>query len=171
MRTVRAARFPLPCGQSTVRTASDGAGDKTPGTCSNCVPVLKVVVALLVAAGLACAAAPASTPTRTVPLGVKVAGIRVGGLSAEPARLRIETALNRFIRIVYQGRTNWVDTASAGAKVDVDAAVASALAATPGSRIAVPVAYSRAKAARIVTALAKRYDRAPLDARVTGGNA
>jgi lipoprotein-anchoring transpeptidase ErfK/SrfK len=135
------------------------------------VPVLKVVVALLVAAGLACAAAPASTPTRTVPPGVKVAGIKVGGLSAEPARLKIETAFNRFLRIVYDGRTNWVNPASAGAKVDVNAAVSSALAATPGSRIAVPVAYSGAKAAKIVEALAKRYDRAAVDARVTGANA
>ena len=146
-------------------------GDKTPGTCSNCVPVLKVVVALLVAAGLACAAAPASTPTRTVPLGVRVAGITVGGLSAEPARLKIETVFNRWLRIVYDGKTNWVDPASAGAKVDVDAAVTSALAATPGSRIAVPVAYSREKAAKIVAALARRYDRRAVDSRVTGANA
>jgi lipoprotein-anchoring transpeptidase ErfK/SrfK len=133
--------------------------------------VLKTVVALLVAAGLACAAAPASTPMRPVPLGVKVAGIKVGGLTAEPARKRIETAFNRWLRIVYLGKTKWVNPASAGAKVDVDAAVTAALAATPGSRIAVPVAYSRAKAARIVAQLAKRYDRAPVDAAVTGANA
>jgi lipoprotein-anchoring transpeptidase ErfK/SrfK len=132
--------------------------------------VLKVVVALLVAAGLACAAAPASTPTRTVPLGVKVAGIKVGGLTAEPARKRIETAFDRWLRIVYLGKTKWVDPASAGAKVDVDAAVTAALAATPGSRIAVPVAYSRAKAARIVAQLARRYDRTAVDAEVTGAN-
>src|SRR5262249_26366450 len=136
----------------------------------NFLPVLKVVLALLLAAGLACAAAPASTPTSSVPLGVKVAGIRVGGLSAEPARLKIETAFNRWLRIVYDGKTNWVNPASAGAKVDVDAAVSSALAATPGSQIAVPVAYSRAKAARIVAVLAKRYDRPAVDSRVTGAD-
>jgi len=133
--------------------------------------LLKVVVALLAAAGLACAAAPASTPTRTIPLGVKVAGIRVGGLTAEPARRKLETAYKRYLRIVYEGRTNWVSPASAGAKIDVDAAVTSALAATPGSRIAVPVAYSRAKAARIVASLAKRYDRKAVDSQLIGANA
>jgi lipoprotein-anchoring transpeptidase ErfK/SrfK len=133
--------------------------------------LLKVVVALLAAAGLACAAAPASTPTRTIPLGVKVAGIRVGGLTAEPARRKLETAYKRSLRIVYEGKTNWVSPASAGAKVDVDAAVTSALAATPGSRIAVPVAYSRTKAARIVAALAKRYDRRAVDSQLIGANA
>jgi lipoprotein-anchoring transpeptidase ErfK/SrfK len=133
--------------------------------------VLKVVVALLVAAGLACATAPASTPTRTVPPGVRVAGIKVGGLTPEPARARIETAFNRWLRIVYQGKTTWVNPASTGARVDVDAAVTAALGATPGSQIAVPVAYSRAKAARIVAKLAKRYDREAVDAEVTGANA
>jgi lipoprotein-anchoring transpeptidase ErfK/SrfK len=133
--------------------------------------LLKVVVALLAVAGLACAAAPASTPTRTIPLGVQVAGIRVGGLSAEPARHKLETAYARYLRIVYQGKTNWVSPASIGARVDVDAAVTSALAATPGSRIAVPVAYSRAKAARITAALATRYDRPAVDSELTGADA
>jgi lipoprotein-anchoring transpeptidase ErfK/SrfK len=133
--------------------------------------VLKVVIALLLVAGLACAAAPASTPTRTIPLGVKVAGIGVGGLSSEPARLRIETAFDRWLRIVHDGKTNWVDPASAGATADVDAAVTAALDATPGSRISVPVAYSRTKAAKIVARLAKHYDRAAVDTEVTGANA
>ena len=130
-----------------------------------------MVVALLAAAGLACATAPASTPTSTIPLGVKVAGIRVGGLSAEPARRRLETAYTRYLRIVYRGKTSWVSPASAGAKVDVDAAVASALAATPGSRIAVPVSYSREKAARIVASFARRYDRPAADSELAGANA
>jgi lipoprotein-anchoring transpeptidase ErfK/SrfK len=52
--------------------------------------------------------------------------------------------------------------------VDVDAAVSAALAATARGDIAVPVRYSQAKAARIVAALAKEYDRAPVDAAVTG---
>ena len=42
--------------------------------------------AIVAAAGLACAAAPASEPTALIPDGVTVAGVQVGGLSAEPAR-------------------------------------------------------------------------------------
>ena len=48
--------------------------------------VLRTLAALIFAAGLACAQAPASEPTPLVPPGVTVAGLRVGGLSAEPAR-------------------------------------------------------------------------------------
>jgi lipoprotein-anchoring transpeptidase ErfK/SrfK len=133
--------------------------------------VLRTTAALLAAAAVACAAAPASTPTRTVPAGVTVAGIRVGGLTAEPARARIEASFVRAIRVVYRGKTTAIDPKRAGASVDVNAAVASALAATPHSRIAVPVRYSTAKAARIVAAIAKRVDRAPVDAAVTGATA
>ena len=57
--------------------------------------MLRTIAALALAAGLACAAAPASQPTSVIPAGVSVAGIRVGSLSAEPARARIEAALSR----------------------------------------------------------------------------
>jgi lipoprotein-anchoring transpeptidase ErfK/SrfK len=130
--------------------------------------VLRTVAALLAAAGLACAAAPASTPSRLVPSDVTVSGIHVGGLTAEPARAKIAESFLRPIRVVYRGKTTEIDPKSAGAAVDVNAAVASALAATPRSRIAVPVRYSKAKAAKIVAALAKKYDRAPVDASVVG---
>jgi lipoprotein-anchoring transpeptidase ErfK/SrfK len=103
-----------------------------------------------------------------VPLGVTVSGIAVGGLTAEPARAKIQASFLRPIRVVYRGRTTTIDPARAGARVDVNAAVSSALAATPHSRIAVPVRYSTAKAAKIVGALAKKVDRAPVDAAVIG---
>jgi lipoprotein-anchoring transpeptidase ErfK/SrfK len=130
--------------------------------------LLRTVAALVAVAGLACAAAPASTPTHVVPRGVSVAGIAVGGLSSEPARAKIEAAFLRPLTVVYRGRSTTIDPAKAAAHVDVDAAVSAALAATARSHIAVPVRYSQAKAARIVAALAKRYDRAPVDAAVTG---
>ncbi len=130
--------------------------------------MLRILAALCAAAGLACAAAPASTPTRAVPGGVTVAGIRVGGLTSEPARSRIGAAFLRPVSITYDGTTMSVDPASVGARVDVNAAVSSALAATPASKIAVPITYSRAKAAALIARLAKRYDRHPVAARVTG---
>jgi lipoprotein-anchoring transpeptidase ErfK/SrfK len=131
-------------------------------------PLFRTVAALVAAAGLACAAAPASTPTHVVPQGVSVAGIAVGGLSAEPARATIEAAFSRPLTVAYRSRSTTIDPAKVGAHVDVDAAVSAALAATARSDIAVPVRYSQAKAALIVAALAKRYDRAPVAATVTG---
>ena len=154
----------------TVRTASDGALAENPWTWLNSRPVLRTLAALLCSAGLACAAAPASTPAHLIPRGVTVAGIQVGGLTAEPARARIERAFLRPLRIAAPDGVTAVDPARAGAVVDVDAAVASALAATARSSIAVPVRYSRTRAAHIVTALAKRYDRAPVDAAVLGAD-
>jgi lipoprotein-anchoring transpeptidase ErfK/SrfK len=132
--------------------------------------VLRIAAALVLAAGLACAKAPASTPTRTIPVGVTVSGVRVGGLTAEPARQRIEAAFLQPVSILTPHGVTTVDPARVGAGVDVDAAVAASLAATPRSGIAVPVDYSSALVARVVDDLARRYDRAPVDAAVVGGD-
>ncbi len=130
--------------------------------------MLRTFAALVAAAGLACAAAPASERTATIPPGVTVAGVPVAGLSAEPARAAIDAAFSRPVTIAYDNRQTIVDPAQVGARIDADAAVGSALAATPHSRIALPVAYSTARAARIVGGLADRVDRPPVGARVVG---
>ena len=133
--------------------------------------MIRTVTALIAAAGLAAAATPAAAPTRVVPAGVAIAGVRVGGLSAERARARVEAALLRPIAIQRGGETTWLDPAAVDARTDVTAAVSSAFAATPRSRIALPVAFSEAKAAQVVDSLARKYDRAAVDASVTGATA
>src|SRR3954469_6954143 len=130
--------------------------------------MLRTVSAFVLAAGLACAAAPASQPTSVIPAGVSVAGVRVGGLSAEPARARIEAAFNRPLGIAFHGMSTPVSAAALGAKLNLDAAVSSALAATPRSRIGLPVRYSSVRVARLVGSLARRYDRPAVDAKVIG---
>jgi hypothetical protein len=108
----------------------------------NSAPVLRTLAALVLAAGLACAATPAAAPTRVIPAGVSVGGVRVGGLSAEPARLRVEDAFARPVSVAYQGHVLTVTPREVAAAISVDAAVSSALAATPQSKIALPVSYS-----------------------------
>jgi lipoprotein-anchoring transpeptidase ErfK/SrfK len=130
--------------------------------------VLRTIAAVLLAAGLACAATPAAAPTRLIPAGVSVGGIRVGGLSAEPARARVDAAFARPVVVTYEGKATRLSPAQLGAGLSVEAAVSSALAATPRSKIALPVRYSTAKVKRVVAALAKRYDRAAVDASVVG---
>ena len=137
----------------------------------NAALVLRTFAALVIAAGLACAAAPASQQTRTIPAGVSVAGIRVGSLSAEPARARIEAAFARPVTIDYRSTATVVPPEVVGARLSVHAAVSSALAATPRSKIALPVRYSQPKVAKLVASLAHRYNRAPVDAKVTGASA
>lgn len=132
--------------------------------------MLRTFAAIVFAAGLAVAAAPASTPTRTVPADVAVAGVDVSGLSAEPARAKIETAFARSIRVSYGHKNIWIAPGRLGAGLSVDAAVSSALASTPGSKIALPVKYSAERVQQEVAALAKRFDRAAVDAEVIGAS-
>lgn len=133
--------------------------------------MLRTLAAIVAAAGLAAAAAPASEQTPAIARGVDVAGVSVARLSAEPARARIDAAFSQPVTIVAGKRQETIVPAAVDAKSNVDAAVSSALAATPGSRIALPVTYSRPKAAKLVALLAARYDRAPVDAKVVGATA
>ncbi|MFZ1880872.1 MAG: L,D-transpeptidase family protein [Gaiellaceae bacterium] len=130
--------------------------------------MLRTVAAFVLAAGLACAAAPASQPTSVIPVGVSVSGVRVGSLSAEPARARIEAAFNRQMTVEFHGTSTSVSPAALGATLNVEAAVSSALAATPSSRIVLPVRYSSVRVAKLVDSLARRYDRPAIDAKVIG---
>jgi lipoprotein-anchoring transpeptidase ErfK/SrfK len=133
--------------------------------------VLRTLAALIIAAGLACAATPAAAPTRVIPLGVSVGGVSVAGLSAEPARDRVRAAFSRPIAIAYQGRTLHVSPAKADAAINLDAGISAALSATPRSHIALPVRYSQKKVDALIAQLARRYDRAPVPARVVGATA
>jgi lipoprotein-anchoring transpeptidase ErfK/SrfK len=134
----------------------------------NSPPVLRTLAALVLAAGLACAATPAAAPTRVIPAGVSVGGVRVGGLSAEPARLRVNAAFARPIAVDYRGKTLRITPRQVAAAISVNAAVSSALEATPHSDIALPVTYSHKKLDQLVAFLAHRYEQPVQAARVVG---
>jgi hypothetical protein len=137
----------------------------------NSAPVLRTLAALVLAAGLACTATPAAAPTRVIPAGVSVGGVRVGGLSAEPARLRVQAAFARPVSVAFRGRVLTVAPRELAARISVDAAVSSALAATPHSTIALPVGYSQSKLNKLVALLVQRYNRPARAARVVGATA
>jgi lipoprotein-anchoring transpeptidase ErfK/SrfK len=132
--------------------------------------VLKAFVAIVASAGLAAAASPAAERTVTIPPGVTVGGLKVGGLSAVPARDAIAAAYTRPISVVYGNRQETIDPSDLDANVNVDAAVTAALD-TVRHTIPVRVTYSRAKANQVVDALAKRFNVAPVAARVVGATA
>jgi lipoprotein-anchoring transpeptidase ErfK/SrfK len=133
--------------------------------------VSRTLAALLCSAGLACAAAPASTPAHLIARGVTVSGVRVGGMTAEPARQRITASLLLPIRIATPTGVTTLDPARVGVVADIDAGLASALAAAPGRRLTMPVRYSGARAAGIVGDLAAKFDKAAIDATVVGADA
>ena len=71
---------------------------------------------------------------------------------------------------IYRGNTITVSTQRLGAGAGVDAAVTSALAATPRSRIALPVTFSRRNVSSFVDWLARRFYRPPQDATLVGAD-
>jgi lipoprotein-anchoring transpeptidase ErfK/SrfK len=129
---------------------------------------LRTITALLLAAGIACTTAPASTPTPVIAPGVAVLGIPVGGLSSEPARDKIDAAFARPIHVVYGKERLTVPPQKLGAGAAVDAAVTSALAATPRSKIGLPIEYSKHNVSSFVRWLARRYYRPAEDSKLLG---
>jgi lipoprotein-anchoring transpeptidase ErfK/SrfK len=128
-------------------------------------------LALLVSLALACAlAAPAlgDTPpaSSTVPDGVVLGGVDVGGLSSDAAT---EAVLQRYSRpvVLKVGRMNViVSPAALGAKIWADTAVAKALTVAPGTALGFRAVFSRARVAAYVAQLARRFDREPSSARL-----
>src|SRR2546423_15594398 len=63
-----------------------------------------MLVALVLAAAVSAAAAPSAQRNGSVPLGVKIGGLRVGGMPSEKARAAISYAYNRPLRFAFYGK-------------------------------------------------------------------
>jgi len=133
--------------------------------------IVRSVVAVAFAAGLACTATPAAQQMPSIGRGVTVLDVPVGGLTSEPARQRIEASFARPITILHDRERLTVTPQRLGAGAAVNAAVTSALAATPGSEISLPVSFSKRSIESYVDWLARRYYRAPENARLIGATA
>ena len=121
---------------------------------------------LVVFVALAFAAAPGATRMPVVAPGVIVGGVYIGGLSSEPARAQLERGFARPISVAIGKKRWYASPRSLGAGAAVDAAVAKALDAPAGSRFDLDVHWSRKKLSRFVAAIAKRVNRAPVDAQL-----
>jgi hypothetical protein len=133
--------------------------------------VIRIAAALLVAAGVACAAAPAAEQLQLIVPGVHIAGRPVGGLTIDPARKRVEAAFDRPIAIVYRGQLLQVSPRAFGLRANVDRAVRAAFATRRPQRISIRTTYSAGAVARYVASLGRRYDTRPRTAKVLGANA
>jgi len=133
--------------------------------------VLKAALAVIAAAGAACAAAPASEKVHVIAPGVKVFGAPVGGLTPQGARLQIERAFTRPLEVVYRGQSIVVTPSELGGRAGVAGAVRSALAATPRSRIALPVNFSEKKVDAYVDELNARFGRKAVSSSIVGADA
>jgi lipoprotein-anchoring transpeptidase ErfK/SrfK len=131
-------------------------------------PVLRIAVASLASAGIACTAAPAAEQLQLIAPGVRVFGTRVGGLTLDPARVRLQAAAARPISIVYRGEVLNVSPNALGMRASLDRVLRRALSAQPHTRLKLSVSYSSAAVDRYVDRLAHRYNRAPRPAKVIG---
>jgi hypothetical protein len=130
--------------------------------------VLRTIVALLVAAGLACAAASPAEVLQPIAPGVSISGSRLGGLTAQPASTAVRARFSRPLVVHYRNRTFTISPERLGGRAGIDEAVRSALSATPRSRIALPVRYSNAAIASFVHGIAVQVQREPHDAALLG---
>jgi lipoprotein-anchoring transpeptidase ErfK/SrfK len=100
--------------------------------------------------------------------GVKVSGIKVGGLTSEPARTRIEKAFARPLRLSF-GEKRWrISPRYLGANAAVDEAVARALRAGPRARLNLRVTGTRPRIRRYVRRLDRLFSREPISSAVVG---
>jgi lipoprotein-anchoring transpeptidase ErfK/SrfK len=121
---------------------------------------------LLVSMGVA--APDAARKPVVISPGVTVAGVKVGGLTSEPARTRIERAFGRPLRLAF-GQKRWrISPRYLGANAAVDAAVARSLRAPPRARVNLVVTPTKARIRRYVRRLDRLFSREPVNASVVG---
>jgi lipoprotein-anchoring transpeptidase ErfK/SrfK len=113
-----------------------------------------------------------TTPTKpprkrsTIPAGVTIAGIHVGGLAYGPAYSAVSVAFRSPLALELADRTVTVSPFRFQAKPYISAAVRRALASRPGARVHMLVAVRRSTVTGFVNQIAARFDREVADAHV-----
>jgi lipoprotein-anchoring transpeptidase ErfK/SrfK len=128
-------------------------------------------LALLVSLALTCAFAAtalADTPPApsTVPDGVVVGSVDIGGLTSDAATAVLLQWYSRPV-VLKVGRTKViVSPAALGVKIWADTAVAEALTVAPGTSLGFRAVFSRARVAAYVVQVSRRFDRDARSARL-----
>lgn len=104
-------------------------------------------------------------PVRLAP-GVTVGGIHVGSLAPAAAEQVVRTAFRAPLELTLGRETLRVTPTRLGAVAYVKPAVARARTARPGAAVPLVVSVRGAAVRSYVDSLARRYDRAPIDAKV-----
>jgi lipoprotein-anchoring transpeptidase ErfK/SrfK len=120
------------------------------------------------------ATAPTSTSTTTVgpppaqvlPEGVTIEGLQVGGLTPTAAYLALQTWANEPLRLVVGGTRLAPTRDRLGATMYLWGAISRAKSVGAGTDVDVLVSVKGADVRAYVDGLARRYDRAPVDAKL-----
>jgi lipoprotein-anchoring transpeptidase ErfK/SrfK len=105
-------------------------------------------------------------PANLLPAGVRVAGVRVGGLTPAEAVAAVSAAFGKPLPVVVDGRRLALDPKRV-ASVYVETAVARARIASTGTNVQLVVAVRGAPLRAWIAAVARRFDRAAVDAALT----
>ena len=132
------------------------------------LPLLSLVVGLLLAGMLAAASpgAEAQTPA-AIPEGVTIGGVQVGGLTPEAATAAVQEAFQTPLELQVASTHVLVEPDVLGAAPVLDKAIERALAAQPNTAVPLGVSVVYGKPAEFVRTLAKRFDIAAVDARLS----
>jgi lipoprotein-anchoring transpeptidase ErfK/SrfK len=124
----------------------------------------RFVLFVALAAVASGAAAPSAKRTATVPAGVAIGGLSLGGLSSEQARNAVSWWYDRPLRFVFDGRHWSVRPSALGARVDADDAVRQVLAASPSDQLSLRVDVDQARVQQYVRQLDAQLSVAPTNA-------
>ena len=129
----------------------------------------RLVLLVVLAAGVACAAASAGgqSPSVISPR-VTIAGVPVGGLTSEPARTKVRRAFERPLVFEHEGGRWTMDPYLLGGEAAVDRAIADALRARPRARITLKVSVAAARVRRYVDSLSRRFSYPARNAELAG---
>jgi lipoprotein-anchoring transpeptidase ErfK/SrfK len=124
---------------------------------------------LLFVAGLLLASAPAAAddaPPASIPLGVTIGGVAVGGLTPDVAAATVQQQFNEPLELEVGTTSVLVTPDVLGATPVIDRAIERALAAQPNQAIALGVTVISGTIADFVAKLAQRFDRPAADAKL-----
>lgn len=110
-----------------------------------------------------------TTPTprpQSIPAGVTIGGLLVGGLSATAAQAEVRVYFARPLTLLVGKRKLKVTPQELGAAAELLTAVDRARSSRPGVNIPLTVRAPQAKIERYVRQLAARLDRVPVDSRL-----
>jgi lipoprotein-anchoring transpeptidase ErfK/SrfK len=131
------------------------------------------VLGLAAAGGLSAGVVAATTTTgttttapATIASGVTISGVQVGGMTSGDAFAAVTASFARPLTLVAPRHRLAVAPARIGAMAAVRAAVARALTAPADSELKLRVILSRKGTQRYLDAVAKRFDRQPVDSQL-----
>ena len=107
-----------------------------------------------------------ATAAPTIPPGVMIGGVAVGGLSPETAFVLVRTAFNAPLTLTHRDLTFQPTPDALGAVAYIQAAVNRARTVPPNTRVELVVRIRGAKLREYVATLGKRFDRPAVDAKL-----